>query len=1210
VKTAVCFSLVMLTSGPARAESRYVARTPDATLALALARAAGPEEDGALAALALATALNDDASPGAARKGLLGLGRGTGTIAEQARWAAAELDPDPGARPAGLVRNLAVVGPFADHGGGLNRREGPEGHWSERSKTFDWGAYEVRWRGVPERAISARGAPLDLMIYPRRESCTYLATRVRLPAAQTFELALASTGSVRWSWDEQELGRSDDLHVGAMFDRLAARIEAAPGDHLLSVKVCSGPTLDQGRVRLRAQRPDGAPLDLPTSATWEALPPAAAQVTALPTALGRALEPGPRSSSDRALAAGLIRQVAGADDLRSPRASGLLDAVASAADVTADHLAMAGWVAPFGAQRSGWLGLALERALAAGDLEVASFAERRLTANRIRAGSADWALATAARPPLASDGDPEAKMIRALARAAVGVESIRREVSSELQALARSAPASATLWEHLAGLTRDLDPGSEVQARDQLALRLPERRDQAWASARTSQGQAAVARAVEAALPDAPSAEAQLALGALLERAGLRPRAAQVYASASALSPNHDGLHAALAVARYGQGDKAGGDRALARARALAPSNARYRAEASLRSSRPDAPDVAPGLLVDPAVFLARKLRDPARKGEVSYRTLHELRALTMQQDRRASYLIHVAREVVIAPRTQAELQDSMDLPGTPEVLRARVHRVSGAVEAPLEQKVQRGRATFRWRELETGDVVELAARSWTDTRIGERGEQPFTVIWPAGSWLTVPTLYSEVILESPAEAPLAFDILHGQPDRRSEEVRNGHRVVRLTWEHPRNLPEEPLGPPPAEVLPTVVVSLYPGWDEFLRWFRDATAGFTDPDEQIKRLAAELTAGEKTRDGKVRALFQYVADKIRYVNYASSERWLPNRPQQVLARRQGDCDDKATLLITLLKACGIEGQLALVQRTELGMPSLLSAKNAAVPYFNHAITFLPGDKHDPPRWLDATDTQARVDHLHVAESGVPAVLVTPDGPGAVVTTPISAPEDHGADERWTIQLGAGGAGELEAEDRFHGDSAFFMRQSLSEAAARANVIERTLSYYFSSIDVDPKITFDGNAAGGEARVAYHGRSSAIARKEGADLVFPLAPVQTLTSRLAPLVTRTLAVRLPTGEAPTRDVHEVRVTAPPGYRIASLPRSGREPGGPFGEASVECRRQGSRTIIVKDTVTFRAATVPPDQYTSWRRWLQRVDGLRHQSVRFVPVKAAP
>ena len=137
------------------------------------------------------------------------------------------------------------------------------------------------------------------------------------------------------------------------------------------------------------------------------------------------------------------------------------------------------------------------------------------------------------------------------------------------------------------------------------------------------------------------------------------------------------------------------------------------------------------------------------------------------------------------------------------------------------------------------------------------------------------------------------------------------------------------------------------------------------------------------------------------------------------------------------------------------------------------------------------------------------------------------------------------------------------------------------------------------------------RSDAFAQREGKALAFPLAPATTLTSRLAPLTRRTLPVVLPVhaaeGGAPSRDTREIEVQAPPGFRLAALPRSGHEPGGEFGEARLEHSRKSDRVLLVRRTLIFRADTVPPEKYASWRAWLQRVDSLMHQSVRFLPAR---
>src|SRR5215471_1710968 len=165
---------------------RWTWRTPDQMLDLAARRSEGPEA-GALAALAVIHALADRASAGRAARALEAIGQREGDVAAQARWLAAEIDPTAKAPP-GLVRGFSILGPFQDSGGGLARREGPEQPgqtWGDPGASYAWGAYDVRWREVPAASVSARGVPLDLLIRPRKESCSYLATRVKLDDART-----------------------------------------------------------------------------------------------------------------------------------------------------------------------------------------------------------------------------------------------------------------------------------------------------------------------------------------------------------------------------------------------------------------------------------------------------------------------------------------------------------------------------------------------------------------------------------------------------------------------------------------------------------------------------------------------------------------------------------------------------------------------------------------------------------------------------------------------------------------------------------------------------------------------------------------------------------------------------------------------------------------------------------------------------------------
>ncbi len=77
-------------------------------------------------------------------------------------------------------------------------------------------------------------------------------------------------------------------------------------------------------------------------------------IRATPTPLQRVVS-GSTKTADELLDVILMRTLAGADDAKSPRAPGLLDQMTHMVPDDADRLAMAGWVAPSGANRNGWL---------------------------------------------------------------------------------------------------------------------------------------------------------------------------------------------------------------------------------------------------------------------------------------------------------------------------------------------------------------------------------------------------------------------------------------------------------------------------------------------------------------------------------------------------------------------------------------------------------------------------------------------------------------------------------------------------------------------------------------------------------------------------------------------------------------------------------------------------------------------------------------
>ena len=1191
--------------GPAAAESppRWTAETPDAMIDLAVARARNNGPD-ALAAVALIHELSERASHGRAKAAFDELAPIPNEVGRAARWLSVQHGE---AEPRGLVRDLVVWGPFPDTGGGLLRREGPEVDGFDPEARYDFGAYRARHRAVPKDAVTADGLPLDLFIAPRSESCTYLATRVFVDAPEPFVVHVASSGSVRLFWNRTDVAHSEEVHPGHVFDRLAARIEPTPGEHLLGIKVCSGALADEGRARLRVTDEGGEPLTLRTSADFEKPPEleGKAKLTRLDTPLETALRLRGKASPDAMLASALTRVFGRADDLRSPRAPGLLETVMATRSLSTDRVAIAGFASPFASAKTEWLNLALSRAIREKDARAEVFARKELVRSRLDAKLVDFAWAGLSEGALATAHDADAVLLRARVQAAMPSATLRRLAMAEVARLVeREGPrAPVAAYRLLAELARGLDPQKEAEARERLARLMPREGGAAYVRAMSIFDEKKLLRAAERAAPT--SADELLDIGETLASAGLHDAALQLFERASYFAPNLPRTFTNLATELFRAGDEGRAEEALVRARELAPEDPSLRAALELRArSESDAPFAGDlRYLTPPEVILARKEREPARVGHVFARDLHWLRAVTFHPDRRASQLIQYAREIVIEPRSSAELYEMLPQEGESiEILEARVHRRSGGIALAEEQGAEMGHAYVRWPKLERGDVVEVVLRTWTKGPVGRRGDAPFFFIDYAGAFETRPLLYNEVVIDAPKDGPLAFDVLHGEPDHGSDEIRGDRRIVRLVWDRPRILREEPLSPQPSELFPTVIGSSFQSFADFRAWYQSASEGFTEPDEQLRRLAIELTRGKATRNEKVRALFDFVADEIRYVNYVSGEAWLPNRPQQVLARRQGDCDDKAILLIALLRAIGVEAKLALVQTRLAGQPSLLTSEKAVVPYFDHGIAYIPASEGHEEMWLDPTNPQSRLGPLPSMDARAMAFFID-DGPAKPVRTPSSRPEDHGIESTWTLKIDDDGNAHLEADELFAGDHAFFARTNLSEPGARASFIEQSLvASFFPTIRVGDDAAFAGELPQGKARIRYEAISRGFARREGESLVISLARSMSLSSQLAPLPRRKLPLVLPSHWAPSHQKRKIRLLLPEGYE--STEKEGRrETRSPrFGHAAITIAREG-RALVVEQELTIDASTIEASDYPAFRAWLGEVDALFSRSLRW-------
>jgi hypothetical protein len=143
-------------------------------------------------------------------------------------------------------------------------------------------------------------------------------------------------------------------------------------------------------------------------------------------------------------------------------------------------------------------------------------------------------------------------------------------------------------------------------------------------------------------------------------------------------------------------------------------------------------------------------------------------------------------------------------------------------------------------------------------------------------------------------------------------------------------------------------------WSDVARWADLLNANRRVATPAMQTRVAELTTGKMDAASKMRALSDYVQRNIRYVEIAIGiGGFQSHMAGDTFANSYGDCKDKATLLITMLREAGIDAYLTLVD-SERGVVN----PAAPTPFtFDHAIVAIKL----PPN-TDSTGLYATVDH--------------------------------------------------------------------------------------------------------------------------------------------------------------------------------------------------------------------------------------------------------
>jgi len=217
------------------------------------------------------------------------------------------------------------------------------------------------------------------------------------------------------------------------------------------------------------------------------------------------------------------------------------------------------------------------------------------------------------------------------------------------------------------------------------------------------------------------------------------------------------------------------------------------------------------------------------------------------------------------------------------------------------------------------------------------------------------PTLLARYSVRCPSEWEINWKTFGVEIEPEVEKVPKGFKATRK-WEVrdlPALVPEIGMPPGNQDIAHIMFSPVGMGkWDDIATWFHKLAAERWVPHKPIRNLVAELLRGVDDPVQKLRRIFEFVRDNVRYVAIEIGiGGYQPHFASSVLRNRYGDCKDMMTLIIAMASAAGIDTYPVLISTWQNGKVDTSLASQA---HFNHAIAVasLPDSLEV---WMDATE---------------------------------------------------------------------------------------------------------------------------------------------------------------------------------------------------------------------------------------------------------------
>lgn len=403
----------------------------------------------------------------------------------------------------------------------------------------------------------------------------------------------------------------------------------------------------------------------------------------------------------------------------------------------------------------------------------------------------------------------------------------------------------------------------------------------------------------------------------------------------------------------------------------------------------------------------------------------------------------------------------------------------------------------------------------------------------------TEPLIRRQLILVYPKGHTIRR-VVRGKHVKRTQGEFQGLAVEEFRSDGVPMLETEVARPPTTDIAEQVRVSTIEDWDEIARWEWALIKDQIEPDAAIRRKVKELTAGCETREDKIRAIYNFVAQKIQYkiLHRSSIFGIKPQKAANVLTNEWGECKGKAVLLIAMLGEVGIDACYATVRTRKAGK----LVRELPANQCNHAIVYVP-DPDDPNGglWLDGTAEYSGMSELPWADRGIPALVWKKDGRMVFKDIPQAGPDENVIKMALDATLSKDGSALVRANWDATGQFATSFRRQFRRVGRRKQQLEAVVTSLQAGGRLSDMTFSDLTDRDRPAEIRFDFKSPQYAEPSGSRLILHPKRQFELTKRYTPRTERFYDIWMP---MPSTVEYSETYRFEPTWTVVSIPESAR------------------------------------------------------------------